>query len=105
MSMPSLYLIINRTMASIDTNTGRQYSLTRFPAASLRELLVLSSPIILLLVCTNLASFCDRFFLSRYSFEAFRGCVSASFLCILFQIPCIRLTAITQVFVGYQNGR
>ncbi|MGH2612417.1 MAG: MATE family efflux transporter, partial [Rhabdochlamydiaceae bacterium] len=80
-------------------------SLTKYPIGSLRELIVLSIPIILTLICTHLTSFCDRIFLARYSLTAFEGCVSASFLCLLFQVACIRLVSIAQVFVGQQKGQ
>jgi len=79
-------------------------TLSRYPVASLRELVVLAFPIILTLICINLASFCDRLFFARYSLEAFEGCVSACCLIMLFQIPCVRLASIAQVFVGQKKG-
>jgi MATE family multidrug resistance protein len=79
--------------------------LTKYPTASLREVIVLSLPIIFTLISTNLTSFCDRIFLSHYSLIAFEGCVSASFLCLIFQVSCIRLVSIVQVFVGQQQGK
>ncbi len=89
---------------TVTDNQSPPVALSKYPMASLRELITLAFPIIFVLVCTNLASFCDRLLLSRYSLEAFEGCVSASFLCMLFQVPCIRLASIAQVFVGKQVG-
>ncbi len=78
--------------------------LTRHPTASLKEILVLSLPLILTLISGSLMSLCDRAFLSRYSFIACEACVSAGFLLLLFQAPSIRIASITQVFVGQKNG-
>ncbi len=78
--------------------------LTRHPNASLKEILVLSLPLILTLISGSLMNLCDRAFLSRYSFIACEGCVSASFLLLLFQAPSVRIASIAQVFVGQKNG-
>ncbi len=79
-------------------------ALTRHPTASLKEILILSLPLILTLISASLMSLCDRAFLSRYSFQACEASVSASFLLLLFQAPCVRIASIAQVFVGQQNG-
>lgn len=78
--------------------------LTRYPSASLRELITLSFPLMLTLFSGSLMSFCDRFFLGKYSLEALEGCVSAVALCILFQQSCMRITSMAQVFVGQYKG-
>jgi MATE family multidrug resistance protein len=47
---------------------------------------------------------CDRLILARYSLEALEGCVSALYLSQLFQLPCVRVASIAQVFVGQYRG-
>lgn len=49
-------------------------------------------------------SFCDRYFLSSYSFEAFKSIGVAGYLVLLFQVFCIRLTSMNQVFIGRNLG-
>lgn len=84
--------------------TAESDRLTKFPTASLRELAYLSLPLILSLFSASFMGFCDRLFLANYSLEAFEQSVSAGLLCILFQQPLIRITSMTQVFVGLYRG-
>ncbi len=79
-------------------------ALTKYPPASLRELVFLSFPLILGLFSSSFMGFCDRLFLSHFSLEALEGSVSAGYLCTLFQHPAIRLAIIAQVFVGLYYG-
>lgn len=79
-------------------------ALTQHPSASLRELFNLSMPLIFVLLSGCLMSFCDRLFLAHSSFQAFEGCVSAAYLCTLFQVPCVRISSMTQIFVGFHKG-
>lgn len=79
-------------------------ALTRFPTASLRELVVLSFPLMLVLFSTSLMGFVDRWLLGRYSIDAMQAGVNAVYLCMLFQIPCMRITSIAQIFVGQNKG-
>jgi multidrug resistance protein, MATE family len=85
-------------------NRGNALQFSKYPVASLRELLKLSIPLMLILFAGNLMSFCDRLFVAHYSFEALESCVNGTFLCTLFQLPCIRITSMSQVFVGLQKG-
>ena len=78
--------------------------LTKFPSASVRELFKLSLPLIAVLLSGCLMSFCDRLFLAHASFEAFEGCVNAAYLCMLFQLPCIRISSMAQIFIGFHKG-
>lgn len=78
--------------------------LTKYPIASLRELIALSFPLILSLFSGSFMGVCDRVFLAHYSIEAFEQSVSATYLCILFQQPLIRITSMAQVFVGLYTG-
>lgn len=78
--------------------------LSKFPTASLRELVYLSLPLILSLFSASFMGFCDRFFLARYSLAAMQGSVHAGALCMLFQVPVMRIVAMSQVFVGLYYG-
>lgn len=78
--------------------------LSKFPTASLRELVYLSLPIILSLFSASFMGFCDRFFLAHYSMAAMQGSVHAGALCMLFQVPVMRIVAMSQVFVGLYFG-
>ncbi|HSX04080.1 MAG TPA: MATE family efflux transporter [Rhabdochlamydiaceae bacterium] len=78
--------------------------LTPYPASSLRELLYLSSPLILSFFSASFMGFCSRLFLSHYSLDALQGCTCAIYLCTLFQHPCMKLAASAQVFVGLFKG-
>lgn len=86
-----------------DTDVVHQ-SLTKFPKASFRELLFLCLPLIFSLFSASFMGFCDRLFLAHYSLEALEGTVCATYLCMLFQQPVIRISAMAQVFVGLQLG-
>jgi len=56
------------------------------------------------LFSASLMGFCDRIFLAHYGLEAMEGSVSAGYLCMLFQLPLIRLVSMSQVFVGLFYG-
>lgn len=79
-------------------------ALSKYPPASLRELLGLSIPLILGLFSSSFMGFCDRLFLARYSISAWQSSVTASNLVMLFQHPLIRIVMMTQVFVGLYYG-
>lgn len=76
----------------------------RYSNGSLKELLILFFPIFLTLISSHLMSFCDRYFLSLYSFDAFKAVNVASYLCIIFQELCSRVSSTNQVFVGHSLG-
>lgn len=84
--------------------SAQPLSLSRFPSASLRELIYLSAPITFILFSGNLMGFCDRLYLARYSIESLEGCVNASYLAQLFQLCLSFLTSTVQVFVGQCIG-
>lgn len=48
--------------------------------------------------------FTDRLLLSRHSLHALEVCTAVQALVILFQLPCIRIASISQVFVGQYLG-
>lgn len=79
-------------------------TLSRYPTASIRELVYLSFPLVLSLFSSSFMGFCDRFFLARYSLLAMQGCVYAGYLCMLFQLPVMKIVSMTQVFIGLYCG-
>lgn len=78
--------------------------LTKYPIASLRELISLSIPLILMLFSSSFMGFCSRLFLAHHSLEALEACASAVYLTMLFQLPCMRVTSMAQIFVGMHKG-
>jgi len=78
--------------------------LSKYTSASVKEAFILTTPIFFSLLSSNLMLFCDRYFLSRYSFEAFSSVGVANYLVILFQITCIWFASINQVFIGRSLG-
>ncbi len=82
----------------------RETRLTKYPVASLRELINLSLPLMLGLFSSCVMAFCNRLYLAHYSLNALEACAGAAYLCTLFQHPCMRITSMGQVFVGYFIG-
>ena len=78
--------------------------LTKYPLASLRELLVLSFPLILCTLSASLLGLCDRYFLSQYSLQAFKACSTAANLCFFYQMSLIMIATAAQVFIGQFQG-
>ncbi len=78
--------------------------LTKHQSGSLRELSALAFPLIFTMISTSLLTLCDRFFLSHYSMQAFHACAAASDLAFLFQMFCIMIVMIGQVFIGEYQG-
>jgi MATE family multidrug resistance protein len=76
------------------------HTLTRFLPGSVKELGSITWPLVLSLLSMALMNFFNRFFLSHYSVEALEASISAMNLAFLFQIPCMRITSIAQVFVA-----
>lgn len=70
----------------------------------LRALMRISMPLMLFLFCESLSSFCERIFLSYHSTNAVYGSLNASYLATIFQSPCIAISAMAQVFVGFYYG-
>src|SRR5260221_7522721 len=71
---------------------------------NIRALAQLLLPVMITLCAASAVGFIDRVFLARHSLEALEGYVSGFVLAILFQTPLMRLTALTQAFVGYHLG-
>lgn len=78
--------------------------LTKSPSGSLREVVSLSVPIMLVLLSGCLLGFVERILLAKYSREAMEGSISALYLCRLFQLPCMGIALFGQVFVATYVG-
>lgn len=91
---------------NVSNNIGlmNNQKLTNFSPGSIRELSTISWPLMFSFLSMSIMSFFNRFFLSHYSVEAFEASVSAMNLAFLFQIPCMRITTIAQVFVARFAG-
>ena len=79
-------------------------TLTKYPAASLKELWVLGYPMMLQSLSVLSMLFIDRFFLTMYSQEAFNASVNASTTSFGFLIFLMSLGGIAGVFVSQYNG-
>jgi len=90
--------------AALSINTPGYQNLTRFLPGSVKELGSIAWPLVLSFLSVSLMSFFNRLFLSHYSVEALEASVSAMNLAFLFQIPCMRITSISQVFVARFAG-
>ena len=78
--------------------------LSKYPVASLRELIYLAFPIILTTLSSSLLTLCDRLFLSYYSAKAWEAATVAGDLAFFFQMFCILLVMTAHVFVGQYHG-
>jgi MATE family multidrug resistance protein len=79
-------------------------SLTKYPQGSLRELWVLSFPLMLSSLSVMAMLFVDRLMLANYSPEALMAAVSASTTAWAFIFACTVIGSISQVFVAQYNG-
>lgn len=87
------------------SNLGGVFSgLTRYPLGSVREVLAVSFPLMLMAASGCLMHFCDRVILAHYSIEAMNIAVAASMPIMTFQFGLIAIAAIAEVFVGQYNG-
>ena len=91
-------------MRAVLGNKGLESSLTKHSHGSLKELLFLLVPLFFTLISSHLMNFCDRYFLSLYSFDGFKAVSIATYVCVIFQELFSRITSITQVFVGRSFG-
>jgi MATE family multidrug resistance protein len=64
-----------------------------------------SFPLFLFLLCETLTAFCERIFLSYQGTEAVFSSLNGSYLACVFQLPCLVIASMTQVFVGLYQGR
>ena len=79
-------------------------TLTKYPQGSLRELWVISFPLMLSLLSSSLMLFFDRLLLSKSSLDCLNACTNAGVIAASFQFLFISTTSIAEVFVGQYNG-
>lgn len=79
-------------------------SISRYPAGSLRELISLQFPLTLSLLSGSLMGFCDRLFLAQYSLDAFEAVSYAIYICMIFQVGCMRIATTSQTLIGRATG-
>ena len=85
-------------------NRDSSNQLTKYPVASLRELIILSLPLVLSTLSASLLLLGDRYFLSNYSLESFQACTTAAFLCFFYQMTLIMIATAAQAFIGHFLG-
>lgn len=78
--------------------------ITKHPAGSLRELSSLSFPLIISTLSASLLGWCDRYFLSLYSIDAWKASTAATNLTFFFQVALIMIAFVSQGFVGHYKG-
>ena len=85
------------------TNT-QSNQLTKYPSASVGELLHISLPMMLTALSGTLMIFADRLILAQYSVNAMNAAVSAGIIVGVLQYGGIHFTSIAQVFAGENYG-
>ncbi|QVL56790.1 MAG: polysaccharide biosynthesis C-terminal domain-containing protein [Simkaniaceae bacterium] len=78
--------------------------ITKYPIGSLRELSSLSFPLIISTLSASFLGWCDRYFLSLYSVDAWKASTAATNLTFFFQIVLIMIAFVTQGFIGHYKG-
>jgi len=77
----------------------------KIPSASVRELWLLSYPLVVTMAAQVVMQFVDRMFLSWYSHEALAACVPAGILAMTFASLFMGLAGYTGVFVSQYQAR
>ena len=78
--------------------------LTKFPSGSLKEIAIISFPLMLNALSVNLMLFFDRLILSQYHVDAMTAAAGAGMVFAIFQFGGMGITSIAEVFVGQHNG-
>ena len=76
----------------------------KYPTGSFRQLVTLSTPMMLAALSGNLMLFVDRLFLANYSTAAMNGAAAAGLMMFTFAFPGMSIAVIAEVFVGQFNG-
>lgn len=71
---------------------------------SFKPLLRLFVPVMLMTFSNCIFLFLEKLFLARLSVEAMVAAVSATYACMVFQVPCVALAMMAQVFVARWLG-
>jgi MATE family multidrug resistance protein len=88
----------------MSTQSNCSISLTAHPSGSLRELWVISFPLMLSLLSSSLMYFWDRLLLAQLSLEAHNAATTAGSMALSLQYAFICTATIAEVFVGQANG-
>ena len=86
---------------SSDSNKG---NLTPYPEGSIKEVLHVSSPLMISYLSGYLMLFVGRVILARFSTEAMNAAATIGLVCYIFDYGLIGITAIVEVLVGKLNG-
>ncbi len=78
--------------------------LTQYKEGSIHELWIISYPLILSVLSTNIMLFLDRLILAKYDTHAMNAAVMSSLLFSAFQYGTMGIASISEVFVGQYNG-
>ena len=78
---------------------------TTYAPASLKELWILSYPLIITMAAQVIMQFADRMFLAWYSPEALAACVPGGMLAMTFGALFVGLSGYTNVFISQFNAR
>jgi MATE family multidrug resistance protein len=77
---------------------------TSYQFGSLREVISLSLPIMLTLFSGSMMGFVEGVFLAKHSLSAMESVGSATYLCRLFQLPCMSIALFAQIFIATYMG-
>ena len=91
-------------MISNQPSRDSSHRITKYPIGSLRELSFLSLPLMISTLSASLLGWCDRYFLSLYSIDAWKASTAATNLTFFFQIVLIMIAFVTQGFIGHYKG-
>lgn len=81
------------------------HQLTKYRIGSLKEMWIVSWPLILGLMSMSIMLFVDRLLLSRYSVDALNAAASAGTAAWALMVLPISIAAISEVFVGRYHGQ
>ncbi len=78
--------------------------LTKYPSASVRELLAIAVPLIISCLSANLMNLVDRLMLAYYSIDAMNAAAASSIASMALIYAALGITGISGVFAGQNNG-
>lgn len=86
------------------TTINKTGQLTRYPVGSLRELWVMSYPLMLMAFSTYAMIFSDRLIVAQYSVDAMNSVGMVMMVFEVFHTGVLMLALIAEIFVGQYNG-
>lgn len=75
-----------------------------FPNGSFKELLLLFFPVFLITLSSSVLFFLEKLFFSYLAPEAMEAAINVTYVCRIFQLPCVLLAMMAQVCVGRLYG-